>query len=66
MYEQYKGKQQGDDPLKKSISEYDADDHEFKALKWQARYALEVGMEEVTIEKLKSRVADAREVRKKG
>lgn len=65
VYEQYKGKQNGDDPLKKSIAEYDADDHEFRALKWQAWHALEVGMDGVTIEKLKSRVADASEVRRK-
>ena len=65
VYEQYKGKQQGGDPLKESIPEYDAQDNEFRALRWQARHALD-GMDDITIKNLERRITDAREVRKKG
>lgn len=65
VYEQYKGEQQGDDPLKKSIAEYDAADHELRALKWELRHALEEGMDPITIKNLENRIENAYKVRKK-
>lgn len=63
IFEQCKNKQNGNDPLLQTIAEYDAKDHEYRALRMQLRHAIESGMQNMTVAKLQDRAAKAQEVR---
>ena len=53
----------GVDPLSSSMAEYDAREVEYRALRWQIRYAQEHNLPQHTIDKLKERLASAKQVR---
>ncbi len=53
----------GVNPLSSSIAEYDAKEIEYRALKWQIRYAKEHHLPEHTINRLKERLEAARTIR---
>lgn len=61
VFGQYKGNvEEPLSPLTQSIADYDSQEHEYKALRWQVRHALETGIDSVTIDKLQNRLLSAK------
>lgn len=60
LFRTCKGTIHGQEPTKA----YDTQDHEFRALKWQLRYARSQGFEDHEIEKLRQRIQTSRLFRK--
>lgn len=63
IFSQYKGNQNSSNHSL-SIAKYDADEIEFRALKWQLRAARERIMPLCTVDRLRHRVEEARQIRK--
>lgn len=65
IYKRYKGRFFSPHADDLSLSEYDALDHEFRALKWQIRFAIDQCLPRKTINCLRWRLKNAKSARKK-
>jgi hypothetical protein len=63
LFGQMKGVQETKPPSSLSLNEYDAQEIEYRALRWQIQYATDHKMSETTISTLRKRLDKAQEVR---